>query len=133
MMMALCVVALVTVGSRGSAFGALVPGTGPRTLDPALLAQPISAKALSDHECDSSEWHFVINQIDTEANAPDSILVTWTNGKSESVPLDKFTGGVAHYTTTSNLDSTVKSATASIYDGWSGQFNLSHGPCGAER
>jgi hypothetical protein len=36
---------------------------------------------------------------------------------------------VAHYETKTNLDSTVKSATATIYSGWSGQFNLSHGPC----
>jgi hypothetical protein len=64
------------------------------------------------------------------ANAPQSITVTWANGATEVVPLSKFTGGVAHYVTTSNLDSTVVSATAVIYAGWSGQFNLSHGPCG---
>lgn len=89
----------------------------------------ISAQALNDHDCDSSEWHFVITQVDEEANAPDSISVQWANGSSEDVSLGNFTGGVAHYTTTSNLDSTVTSATASIYEGWSGQFNLSHGPC----
>ena len=33
-----------------------------------------------------------------------SITVKWANGATETVPLDKFTGGVAHYTTTSNLD-----------------------------
>ena len=129
-MMALCVVALITIGSTANAFGALIPGTGPRVLDPTLLAQSISAKALTDHECNDAEWHFVINQIDSEANAPASITVKWANGATETVPLDKFTGGVAHYTTTSNLDSQVTSATASIYDGWDGQFNLSHGPCG---
>ena len=59
-----------------------------------------------------------------------NITVTWANGDTEIVPLSKFTGGVAHYVTTSNLDSTVVSATADIYAGWSGQFNLSHGPCG---
>ena len=90
----------------------------------------MSAKALTDHECDATEWPFVINQIDTEANAPGSITVTWANGATETVPLDKFTGKVAHYVTTSNLDSMVASATAVIYDGWSGQFNLSHGPSG---
>ena len=88
------------------------------------------AKALTDHECDATEWHFVITQIDSAANAPATITVTWANGASEVVPLYKFTGGVAHYVTTSNLDSTVVSATADIYSGWSGQFNLSHGPCG---
>ena len=91
---------------------------------------PITAKALTDHDCDSTEWHFVINQIDSEANAPQSMTVEWANGDTEVVPPSKFTGGVAHYATTSNLDSTVVSATAQIYAGWSGQFNLSHGSCG---
>jgi hypothetical protein len=93
--------------------------------------KPITAKALTDHECNSTEWHFVITQINSAANAPATITVTWANGATEQVPLSKFTGGVAHYVTTSNLDSTVVSATADIYSGWAGQFNLSHGPCGA--
>jgi hypothetical protein len=92
----------------------------------------IHAKALSDHECNSTEWHFVINQIDEEAHAPSSIHVEWANGASADVSLDKFTGGVAHYVTTANLDSTVTSASAEIYSEWDGQFNLSHGPCPAE-
>jgi hypothetical protein len=96
----------------------------------AAADQQISAKALQDHECDSTEWHFVINQINDESNAPGSIHVTCANGQEADVPGDKFTGGVAHYTTTLNLDSTVTSATATIYDAWDGQFNLSHGPCG---
>jgi hypothetical protein len=90
----------------------------------------ITAKALTNHECNSTEWHFVITQINSAANAPASITVEWANGNTEVVPLTKFTGGVAHYVTTSNLDSTVVSATAQIYTAWSGQFNLSHGPCG---
>ncbi len=90
----------------------------------------ISSKALNDHECDSTEWHFVINQVDSEADAPATIHVIWANGASEDVPMWKFTGGVAHYVTTSNLDSVVTQATAEIYDTWSGEFNLSHGPCG---
>jgi len=98
---------------------------------PAPVTKDISAKALSDHECDSSEWHFVIVQISEEALAPDSIHVTWANGAEADVPLGSFTGGVAHYATTSNLGSTVISATAKIYTEWSGQFNLSHGPCPA--
>jgi hypothetical protein len=91
----------------------------------------ITAKGLADHECNSDEWHFVITQVDSEAQAPDSIMVEWANGDTEVVPLDDFTGKTAQYRTTSNLDSTVVSATAQIYVGWSGQFNLSHGPCGA--
>ena len=90
----------------------------------------ISAHALIDHDCDDTQWHFVITQVDTEADAPATIHVTWANGNSDDVTLGKFTGGVAHYSTTANLDSTVVSATAVIYAGWSGQFNLSSGPCG---
>jgi hypothetical protein len=113
-----------------AAFVFLLMGGGGVSTAYAQDTKSITAKALTDHECNSTEWHFVINQIDDEANAPDSITVVWANGNSEVVPRDKFTGGVAHYLTTSNLDSTVVSATAQIYTGWSGQFNLSHGPCG---
>lgn len=91
----------------------------------------IAAKALTDHECDASEWHFVITSIDSESNAPASITVNFANSNSVTVSLDKYTGKTAHYTTTTNLDSTVTSATALIYSGWGGQFNLSHGPCTA--
>lgn len=89
----------------------------------------ITAKALTGHECNDTEWHFVITQVDTESDAPASIHVTWANGNQEDVLLNKFTGGTAHYLTTDNLNSTVTSATANIYSGWSGEFNLSHGPC----
>jgi hypothetical protein len=89
----------------------------------------ITARVSTDHECVATEWHFVITQINS-ANAPPNITVEWANGETEIVPLDRVTGGTAHYVTTSNLDSTVVSATATIFAGWSGQFNLSHGPCG---
>jgi len=95
----------------------------------AAASKDITAKALTDHGCDNTEWGFVITQIDMQSDAPASIHVTWANGHSEDVSLSAFTGGTAHYTTTDNLDSTVTSATASIYDSWSGEFNLSHGPC----
>ncbi|MBA2770305.1 MAG: hypothetical protein H0U35_14495, partial [Sporichthyaceae bacterium] len=94
-------------------------------------SNPISAKALDDHECDDSEWHFIITQIDNADNAPDSISVSWANGATAELLLDKVTGSAAHYATTANLTSTVTSATTDIYAGWSGQFNLSHGPCSA--
>ena len=84
--------------------------------------QTITAKALTAHECDSTEWHFVINQINTDANAPTSITVEWANGASEVVPLAMFTGKVAHYVSTSNQDSTVVSATTEIFTGWTGQL-----------
>ena len=88
----------------------------------------IHAKALCDHEINGDEWHFVITSVDDKSRAPSSIIVTWSDGSSETVGLAKFTGGVAHYTTTSHLDLNVTDAWTTIYDGWSGQFNLSHGP-----
>jgi len=91
----------------------------------------ISAKALDDHECDATKWHFVITQVEPEANAPANITVNWANSETAAVPLDAYTGKTAHYATTLNLDSTVTSATAQIYSEWDGQFNLSHGPCPA--
>jgi hypothetical protein len=106
----------------------------------ALADQQISVNpgSLSSHTCDDSEWHFVITQIDdlddpkngNEDEAPASIHVTWANGSSADLLLDHVTGGTAHYFFFGNLNSTVTSATATIYTGWSGTFNLSHGPCG---
>lgn len=88
--------------------------------------------SLKDHGCDSTEWHFIINQLSSPSLAPASIHVVWANGDEEDVPLQKVTpGGMAHYATSSNLDSLIESATAYIYIGWEGNFNLSHGPCGS--
>ena len=103
---------------------AIVPTAGANT------QKMISAKALVDHECDSTELHFVINQVQDEGSAPPSIHVTWANGAEADVARGAFTGKVAHYTTTLHLDSQVLSATAWIYQEWGGEFNLSHGPCG---
>ena len=88
----------------------------------------VKTSTLCGHEINPDEWHFLINQIDIEENAPVSITVLWENSNQEIVNLGKFTGGVAHYTTYSNLDSQVVDAWTTIYDGWNGEFNLSHGP-----
>jgi len=66
---------------------------------------------LTDHECDVTEWHFVITQLGAES-APGVIIVVWTGGASEAVPLWKVTGSTAHYRTTSNLDRAVTDAMA---------------------
>jgi hypothetical protein len=89
----------------------------------------VKISSLTDHDCDSTEWHFVITQIDDETNAPASITVKFSGGATVGVGLEKFTGGVAHYTTTQHLGETVIDGTAILYAGWSGEFNLSHGPC----
>ncbi|KKL09891.1 hypothetical protein LCGC14_2561340, partial [marine sediment metagenome] len=88
----------------------------------------IHAKALTDHECDSTEWHFVITQISEESLAPDFIIVEFSGGLGQ-VNRGAFTGGVAHYTLGTNLNGPVLDAWATIYAEWDGQFNLSHGPC----
>ena len=97
----------------------------------ALAGTSIDAKALTDHDCDAGEWHFVITGV-RGVGAPASVDVTWADGSEETVLHGRTTGNVAHYTTTSNLDVPVESATADVAARWSGQFNLSHGPCGLE-
>lgn len=82
---------------------------------------------IGDHECDDSEWHFIITQVDGEK--PASIFVEWVDGYTETIPLSWETSHTAHYTTTSQLDTKVLTATATIYVEWDGEFNLSHGPC----
>ena len=97
----------------------------------------IYAKSLTNHECDATEWHFVITQVNSEQNAPVDITVTFGNSNTMTVLLDDYTGKTAHYATDSNLGSTAISASADIYAAWgtqtgpgtNGQFNLSHGPC----
>jgi hypothetical protein len=104
-----------------------------------LLAAPVSAKqaSLDEHQTACLEaggtltsWHFVINQVSPATNAPASITVSWENGDSEVVPLDRVTGKVAHYTVEGTASHTlIESATADIYAGWTGQFNLSSVKC----
>jgi hypothetical protein len=103
-------------------------------------AGTISAKqaSLDDHQTSCTDsggtltsWHFIINQIRPIANAPEYIEVTWSNGDVESVFIAKTSGPVAHYNVEGSADHTfIESATADIYDRWSGQFNLSHVECG---
>ena len=87
----------------------------------------INAKVGTSYSCDETEWHFVITQTSAQ-QAPATIMVTFSDGQA-TVPLNKVTGGTAHYYWYENLDSTVVSATAVIDSAWTGQFNLSHGPC----
>jgi parallel beta-helix repeat protein len=104
----------------GAQAGAKLADCGGRT---------VSAKSLTDHSCDPKEWAFVINQVRNKGDAPASIFVRWQNGDNREVRLDRITGQVAHYTTTEHLDQPVTEATARMPANWSGQFNLSHGPC----
>lgn len=100
-------------------------------------SMPISAQALDDHDCNATEWHFIINQIG-DGLAPETITVTWSNGETADLTLfevdDDGEGpqseSAAHYYSNANLDQTVTSAIADIYPTWSGRFVVSHGPCG---
>ena len=106
----------------------------------ASSAATISAKQASINDQQGScleaggtitSWHFIINQINSVDNAPDFITVEWSNGDTEDVPLQKFTGKVAHYTVAgSDVHTEISGATADIYGGWRGQFNLSSVECG---
>lgn len=93
-----------------------------------VTTKTIDAKALTDHECNADQWQFVITGVDP-IPAPASVTVHFSDGGTVVVPLQKVTGNVAHYVTTTHLDSTVTSATAVIESDWAGQFNLSDGPC----
>ncbi|MBI2077611.1 MAG: hypothetical protein HYT80_04455 [Euryarchaeota archaeon] len=96
------------------------PGPGERLIE---------AGAIDDHDCDGTEWHFVINQVRSGVRAPASIFVEWANGESATVELSRMTGQTAHYYTTLNLGSMVVGAYAVIAEQWTGEFRLSHGPC----
>jgi hypothetical protein len=88
-----------TVGGNGGSYRCWA-GAVAVSISSAGASQQITAKALTDHGCDNTEWGFVITQIDTQSDAPASIHVTWANGQSEDVSLSAFTAGTAHYNTT---------------------------------
>lgn len=95
--------------------------------------QTIHAGALSSHDCNEDEWHFVITQL-TDETSPPTIHVEWGDGTVSDLSLSKVSGKTGHYetTTSEHLDTTVEQATTSVPTDWSGQFELSHGPdaCG---
>lgn len=116
-----------------------VPGVPCPPEAPTPPGTHVKKSTLTDHECVSGdeddndedqqgEWHFVITKTG-RASAPSEIFVSWASGATETVGVWKVTGSTAHYRTTSHLDEPVSDAVAATADGWSGQFNLSHGPC----
>lgn len=78
----------------------------------------------------TNEWHWVIT--DSAGIAPASIEVTFLYAGTITVPFSNQAGGVAHYYYYGFLGDTYLGATAIIDSSWSGQFNLSHYPCGQE-
>ncbi|MDH7488983.1 MAG: hypothetical protein QHH80_05695 [Anaerolineae bacterium] len=106
-----------------------VPPTPTPTPMPTPATKVISAGGLDSHACDPTAWYFAITSIAGPQLAPGFINVRWANGDQRSLGLLSFSGGVATYATTANLDSRVEFATATIYAEWSGDFSLTRGPC----
>jgi len=85
---------------------------------------------LTDHDCDATEWHFVINKI--SGDAPATITVEWSNGTTSTLPMTHETMTTAHYSSTEHLDDGVVPVDAwfmPVEGSTYGMFNLSHGPC----
>lgn len=87
----------------------------------------VHADSLEGYDCNPDEWHFTITQTSPE-QAPGSIHVIWEDADA-AVGLERVTGKVAHYRTSSYLDQQVEDATARIHEDWDGRFNLGEGPC----
>lgn len=96
------------------------------TVASAQPTQTISVSQATLTSCDEG-YHFIINQIADTGSKPASITVSWSDGSSTVVALSPpFEPAVAHYDAfpaTPGL--TVVDATADIYEGWVGNFNLS--------
>lgn len=74
--------------------------------------------------------YFVINQVDSPADAPTSITVKFSDGSSTTYPLLVVNGKAAKYQGPVPAGAYVTSASAVIYEAWSGEFVLSHYLCG---
>lgn len=107
----------------------------PAQADAGTSTKTINATGGLDQQvpnCDGSqvEAYFVINQLDSSADAPASITVSFSNGGTATEPLLVINGPVAKYQGPVPAGATVTGASATIYGAWEGQFNLSHYFCG---
>ena len=102
-----------------------------------LLARSVSAESLKvihvrpeTLTLDCQPRRFIINQIPESNLAPLSITVQFSGTAvlTETVPLDKISGPVAHYQTSLHPEMRIVDAWTSIYETYNGQFNLSCGP-----
>ena len=88
------------------------------------------------HDCDTNEWHFIINGVDkNQSPIPVEITITWSDYTTEKIALgEPVTATVLHFYSDSHLTDGKYpiDATAVIYDAYGGNFNLSHGPCDYE-
>ena len=85
-------------------------------------------------EGSEDEWHFVITNLTpaTDAGAPAKITAYFNIAGLVDIPLEKITGGTAHYRLTGQyLTDTLEYACGILPAGSCyGNFNLSHAPCG---
>ncbi len=105
--------------------------TSDQSVQPAAIEIVVSPDSLRDAGCDLSnpnEWQFNITGV-LDETPPASITVI-TNLGPLVVPLSNHSGNVAQYDLVNAGVTTVTNATASIFDGWEGNFILSHRPCG---
>ena len=99
-------------------------------VEPAAIDISVSQSSLRDAGCDPqnpNEWQFNITGV-LNQTAPATISVT-TNLGVLIVPLTAQNGNVAQYDLVNAGVTSVTDATAVIFDGWSGNFVLSHRPC----
>ena len=123
----------------------LMPGCGTSVAAPENQPAPPPAdpapgpgqKQVAPHNLDSQgwtcsdRWFFVLNQFGGQV-PPATVHATWTDGSQADVPLLKDTPAtMAQYATPEHQGFTLRSATANVPAGWSGQFNVAEGPCGA--
>jgi hypothetical protein len=127
--LAVVLMAFATMATTNDALG-LVRGSGAARVDSALFSQTVQLHNTTTEDCNPDEWHFLLTNIDDGEEAPAFITITFLNAGEVQIPLTSVTpGGLAHYFWTANLDDTVVGGEAVVYDGWDGNFNLSHGPC----
>ncbi len=119
------------VGAQTTGSPAAVGSTAlDQPVEPAAIEISVSPASLRDAGCDLSnpnEWQFNITGV-ADGTSPASITVE-TNLGPLVVALTAQNGNVAQYDLINPAVTTVTDATASIFDGWDGNFVLSHRPC----
>lgn len=110
----------------------VVTATGASGQEPSLQEVELMG-GFDSTECDRDNdgWHFNATQSHDTDLTGSFVWINHINAPDHAIPLDRRTGGVAHYLGTDHgLDAGIESATLHIAQGWDGQFVLSHRPCG---
>lgn len=100
-------------------------------VEPAAIEVFVSQSSLRDAGCDldhPNEWQFNITGVLNQT--PPAFITVTTNLGDLIVPLSAQNGNVAQYDLINPGVTTVTNASAIIFDGWEGNFILSHRPCG---